>query len=270
MLTNCQLREAIDRVTHGAQDRRLFRSIAGTFDGLATDKLLVAMLSETSDPNVASWLFTSLFYHGYTLGLGGYAEKWVGLESTGSLGIMLPAILEKSCIVGGDVTAFRALMGVRPRHYDLDLQDAQRGVLETFGNGLFLRALSTGELWEGGRFLRDQITGSLERRASPAVLIIYLKAFAGDASVRQFLIDQLSGDCAAEAFGILVNYFDYCPEPAAAVSAVRDESEAIFVANAALKVAAKTKNADYVDLARHCAKRFGNVAIEECIERAGS
>jgi len=160
-------------------------------------------------------------------------------------------------------------MGVRPKHYDLDLEEAQRGVLQAFSSEPLFRSLGTGELWEGGRFLRDQIIGTFKSHVSPSVLIMYLKTFAGEPVVREFLISQSSSEWAAKVFGILVNYFDCFPEPAPAVSAIRDESEAIFVANAALKVAAKTKNSDYVDVARHCAKRFGNVAIEKCIERVG-
>ncbi len=215
---------------------------------------------------MVDWAFTALYYHGFRLGLGTHAGRWLGFETGTALDIMLPAVMKDSCIVGGDVTACQALMRAKALQYDVDLQEAQQSVLEAFALETQYRALFNGTLWESGAFLRAQLLGEIEARASSGKLILFLKAFAGDDVVRRFLIEQLAGDCADKAYGVLIAYFGYTPSVDMGLSlAPVDAPAAAFVANAAIRAYVMSGDVGHLEVARRSANGFELECVNECI-----
>ena len=217
---------------------------------------LIALAKDDSD-ETASAALTALFYAGGIIGVWDRVAAPTIMRPESPRCVIAAPILALSILRCADVTAFRVLMPIRVEPWEGDVLRAQRSVREAFIDQCDYDRLASGELFDRGRYLLEQISGERFQSTSVGRLLWYLRHFAGVSEVDDVFQSYLRSDYAEIAVTALVGFGGTILSPAELREIpIRGDDALVRVANCASLLFRKTHLRDYLRFLEELSSKY--------------
>jgi len=231
---------------------------------------LISVVNQGTESQACAAL-CGLFYGAGAIGVGSWiGERIVGEPSSAQATIGAP-ILGLCVVRCADVTAFRPLMGASAPSWEGDILRAQRLVRDSFPDPEEYAALERGDLFEGGRFILEQLRATRHVNASEDQLLWYLKAFAGRHDVDEIFLRYLDTAYGEIAITALVGFGGHVV-PISDLRRVPLSTESAFVrvGNMAAQLYRTTQDVSYLDFLGELSRRASSDRFSRLIAWARS